>query len=192
MRKTAKVEYQKQLEDYNDYTEIKQYVDSAYQEWKNFEKAEATAKEEHESKNSIFSLYKYEYNTDYAEINRLKERYMVIKKKQDELFPTTPKKPDINVIIRDIKQRLGKRQANLLIKDAANLQFKDKDLLISEYDIAAKAAREYWKKNPDDDPASGKHIQQPKQNTNADRRAANTPTVAPPDRKKGKGRGGRS
>lgn len=192
MTKTVNVEYQKQLKDYNDYKDAKDIVDAAYQKWQNFKEAEAKAKETYESKNSLFSFYKYEYNTDYTEINRLKEKYEEYKEKLDELFPTVPTKPDKNIIIQNVKERLGKRQANLLIKDAANLKFEDKDLLISEYDIAAKAAQEYWKKKPNDDPADGKKIQQTQQNNNvADRRTVNTPTIAPPGRNKGKGRGGR-
>ena len=184
MQHIADTEYQDQLERYEDYTQEKALVDKAYNRWKDYEESEQKAKSEYESRNSFFSLHEYTYNIDYAEINRLKRKYEDANNELEQQFPTVPPKPDKVAIIREIKQKFGKRQANLLIKDTADMKFKDKDILLAEYKAAAEEASAYWKKKPTDpnDPNDGKNIQQTQKNDNA-------ATLVPPDRKRSKGKG---
>ena len=184
MQHIADTEYHDQLERYEDYTQEKALVDKAYNRWKDYEESEQQAKSEYESRNSFFSLHEYTYHIDYNEISRLKQRYENARTELEEKFPTVPAKPDKVAIIREIKQKFGKRQANLLIKDVANIKFKDKDILLAEYKAAAEEASAYWKKKPTDpnDPNAGKNIQQTQKNDNA-------ATLVPPDRKRSKGKG---
>ena len=185
MQHVAITEYQEQLQQYEEYEKAKTPVDKAYTDWKQYEADEQERKSEYESKNSFFSPFTYTYSIDYTEINRLKRKYEDARDELDENFPTVPAKPDKGSIIRQTKQRFGKRQANLLIKDVADLKFKDKDILLAEYKAAAEEASAYWKKKPTDpnDPNAGKNnIKQTQKNDNA-------ATLEPPDRKRSKGKG---
>ena len=184
MQHIADTEYQDQLERYEDYTQEKAIVDIAYNRWKDYEESEQKAKSEYESRNSFFSLHEYTYHIDYNEISRLEQRYENARTELEEKFPTVPAKPDKVAIIREIKQKFGKRQANLLIKDVADLKFKDKDILLAEYKAAAEEATAYWKKKPTDpnDPNAGKNNQQTQKKDN-------TTTIVQPDRKRSKGKG---
>ena len=184
MQHVADTEYQEQLERYEDYAQEKAIVDRAYNRWKDYEEREQRAKSEYESKNSFFSLHTYTYHIDYDEISRLEQRYETVRDELEEKFPTIPAKPDKVAIIREIKRKFGKRQANLLIKDVADLKFKDKDILLAEYKASAEEAIAYWKKKPTDpnDPNAGKNNQQTQKKDN-------TTTIVQPDRKRSKGKG---
>ena len=176
-------EYTAKLNNYNDYKELRDPVDAAYQKWQAIKKEE---EEEARRKTEESYFYNYEPNQDRIDYYELRynqeERIFNVKfKKQFPDFPDgkVPEEPDQADIEHTIRQKYGKRQANLLIKDTANLKFENKEVLLENYKNSAAARNAYWKLKPtDDDPGTGKPA------------AAKTSTVAPPDHKKGNGRGG--
>ena len=176
-------EYTAKLNNYNDYKELRDPVDAAYQKWQAIKKEE---EEEARRKTEESYFYNYEPNQDRIDYYELRykqeERIFDVKfKKQFPDFPDgkVPEEPDQADIEHTIRQKYGKRQANLLIKDTANLKFENKEVLLENYKNSAAARNAYWKLKPtDDDPGTGKPA------------AAKTSTVAPPDHKKGNGRGG--
>ena len=176
-------EYTAKLNNYNDYKELRDPVDAAYQKWQAIKKVE---EEEARRKTEESYFYNYEPNQDRIDYYELRykqeERIFDVKfKKQFPDFPDgkVPEEPDQADIEHTIRQKYGKRQANLLIKDTANLKFENKEVLLENYKNSAAARNAYWKLKPtDDDPGTGKPA------------AAKTSTVAPPDHKKGNGRGG--
>lgn len=186
--------YNDQLQAYNKYQEYKALKDNIIFYKEKWEKQCKLEDEEAERK-SRWSIY--DYSPDRTVSDRYYDQYLEAERKlekryPDEEYPTYAPEPDREKIEQEANDKFASMRADLLKKNDASMGLNIEQKIIDDYDRAAAAAQEYWKKKPADDPASGKHIQQPKQNTNADRRAANTPTVAPPDRKKGKGRGGRS
>jgi len=184
VKHVAENEYKEKLAAYNAYKEIKEPVDAAYQKWQDVRDAEI---EEARRKTEQSHFFDYEpnqsridyYESLYDQEKRIFDSYV------KRYFPDgTPKEPNLEYIKNTAWQKYGKRQANLLIKDSKDMFFANKETLLAAYLKSAAARNNYWKNKPDDDPAAGK----PTQQKTADRRANTTPTLANPDRKKGKDR----
>ncbi|MBQ9635154.1 MAG: hypothetical protein IJV12_02950, partial [Acidaminococcaceae bacterium] len=167
MRQIAVNEYQKQVAPFNKYTEIKESVDRHYQKYQEVKNEEETKAK----RKSRFSIWEYE--PDQKKIRYYESLYLNAKRQLEKDFPVPPKNPNFNYILWEVKSRYGKMQINRFIALTENLQFKDKDTLLTKYLASAAERNAYWKKKP----ASGKNTQQ----------AKDTPTLTTgTDRKKGR------
>ncbi len=158
----AKKRYQEELGRNENYNTLKTAVNKADRELQDFKKKETEKKEAYENKNAFWKLYEYEYKIDQDKINELEKKLEQAKSKLEKQFPVPPDEADATLIEQEERQRLKKKRADLLFKEAKEAGYQDKKGYFKAYKTAAAVAQEYIKRKPSDpnDPATGKNTRQ--------------------------------